>query len=110
MKSTTLLSKKLAVDLVSRLLYGGGEEQCRAFGRFGKQAKICINPITHPLNPKFSNMRPTLHFVLFDAVLSIFNLKMYMHLLKYHNYVISMMNTIKNRTILIEPPPREPES
>ena len=49
-------------------------------------------------------------FVLFDAVLSIFNLKMYMHLLKYHNFVISMMNTIKNRTILIEPPPREPES
>jgi len=43
-------------------------------------------------------------FVISDAVLSIFNLRIYMSLLEYHNKVVSIMNTNKNRAQLVEPP------
>ena len=43
-------------------------------------------------------------FVISDAVLSIFNLRVYMLLLEHHNSVVSIMNTSKNKTLLVEPP------
>ena len=43
-------------------------------------------------------------FVISDAVLSIFNLRVYLLLLEYHNKVVSIMNTNKNNTYLVEPP------
>jgi len=43
-------------------------------------------------------------FVISDAVLSIFNLRVYLLLLEYHNKVVSIMNTNKNNTCLVEPP------
>ena len=43
-------------------------------------------------------------FVVTDAALSIFNLRIYMLLLEYHNKVVSIMNTNKNSTQLVEPP------
>lgn len=42
-------------------------------------------------------------FVISDAVLSIFNLRVYLLLLEYHNKVVSIMNTNKNNTCLVEP-------
>ena len=43
-------------------------------------------------------------FVISDAVFSIFNIRVYMLLLEYHNKVVSIMNTNKNRAQLVEPP------
>jgi len=43
-------------------------------------------------------------FVVTDAALSIFNLRIYMLLLEYHNKVVSIMNANKNSTQLVEPP------
>ena len=43
-------------------------------------------------------------FVLFDTLLSIFNLWTYFNLLKHHNKTIIILNTHNNKSILIEPP------
>jgi hypothetical protein len=49
-------------------------------------------------------------FVISDAVFSIFNLRVYMLLLEYHNKVVTIMNTSKNKTRLVEPPRVDAES
>jgi len=43
-------------------------------------------------------------FVISDAALSIFNLRIYTLLLEYHNKVVSIMNTNNNSAQLVEPP------